>query len=46
VIAKTEYLTIRIERRYKIRDITGEVERVRAGAGLWDGFVLVARLVG
>jgi secondary thiamine-phosphate synthase enzyme len=43
-IAHTEYLTIRTERRYEIRDITNEVERVRAQAQLWDGFVLVSTM--
>jgi len=43
-VTHTEYLTIRTERRYEIRDITGEVERVRAAAGLWDGFVLVSTM--
>ncbi|MDB5093011.1 MAG: secondary thiamine-phosphate synthase enzyme [Candidatus Eremiobacteraeota bacterium] len=43
-VAHTEYLTIRTERRYEIRDITEVVERVRAAAGLWDGFVLVSTM--
>jgi secondary thiamine-phosphate synthase enzyme len=43
-VAYTEYLTIRTERRYEIRDITEVVERVRAAAGLWDGFVLVSTM--
>jgi len=43
-VTHTEYLTIRTERRYEIRDITEEVERVRAAAGLWDGFVLVSTM--
>ncbi len=45
-VTHTEYLTIRTERRYEIRDITEEVERVRAAAGLWDGFVLVSTMHG
>ena len=43
-VTHTEYLTIRTERRYEIRDITEVVERVRAAAGLWDGFVLVSTM--
>jgi secondary thiamine-phosphate synthase enzyme len=43
-VAHTEYLTIRTDRRYEIRDITEVVERVRAAAGLWDGFVLVSTM--
>jgi secondary thiamine-phosphate synthase enzyme len=43
-VTYTEYLTIRTERRYEIRDITEVVERVRAAAGLWDGFVLVSTM--
>jgi secondary thiamine-phosphate synthase enzyme len=44
MIAHTEYLTIRTPSRYEIRDITGEVERVRSAAGLVDGFVLVSTM--
>ncbi|HEY4439938.1 MAG TPA: secondary thiamine-phosphate synthase enzyme YjbQ [Candidatus Elarobacter sp.] len=44
MLTHTEYLTIRTEKRYEIRDITAEVERVRAAAGLWDGFVLVSTM--
>ena len=40
----TDYLTIRTDRRYEIRDITADVERVRAAANLWDGFVLVSTM--
>ncbi len=40
----TEYLTIRTERRYEIRDITEHAERVRAAAKLWDGIVLVSTM--
>ncbi|HZO95114.1 MAG TPA: secondary thiamine-phosphate synthase enzyme YjbQ [Candidatus Baltobacteraceae bacterium] len=43
-IAHTEYLTIRTPARYEIRDITEEVERVRAAAKLGDGFVLVSTM--
>jgi len=42
--AHTEYLTITTPSRYEIRDITGEVERVRAAARLEDGFVLVSTM--
>jgi secondary thiamine-phosphate synthase enzyme len=44
LIAHTEYETIETPSRYEIRDITGVVERVRANAGLWDGFVLVSTM--
>jgi secondary thiamine-phosphate synthase enzyme len=44
MIAHTEYLTIRTPTRYEIRDITADVERVRAAAGLADGFVLVSTM--
>jgi secondary thiamine-phosphate synthase enzyme len=40
----TEYLTIDTKTRYEIRDITDEVERVRAAALLRDGFVLVSTM--
>ena len=40
----TEYLTITTPARYEIRDITGEVERVRAAANLAEGFVLVSTM--
>ena len=40
----TEYLTIETPQRYEIRDITGEVERVRATARLNEGFVLVSTM--
>jgi len=40
----TEYLTINTKERYEIRDITAEVERVRAAAKLQEGFVLVSTM--
>jgi len=40
----TDYLTIRTPERYEIRDITDEVERVRATAKLHEGFVLVSTM--
>jgi secondary thiamine-phosphate synthase enzyme len=40
----TEYLTIRTPERYEIRDITDEVDRVRATAKLREGFVLVSTM--
>jgi secondary thiamine-phosphate synthase enzyme len=43
-IAYTEYLTLRTEKRYEIRDITDIVERVRATANLRDGYVLVSTM--
>jgi secondary thiamine-phosphate synthase enzyme len=42
--AHTDYLTITTKTRYEIRDITEDVERVRAAANLWDGFVLVSTM--
>ena len=44
MVCYTEHLTVKTERRYEIRDITDEVERVRAAAGLEDGFVLVSTM--
>jgi secondary thiamine-phosphate synthase enzyme len=43
-VAYTEHITIRTETRYEIRDITDQVERVRALAKLWDGVVLVSTM--
>jgi secondary thiamine-phosphate synthase enzyme len=43
-VTHTEYLTIRTPARYEIRDITDDVERVRAAAGLWDGMILVSTM--
>jgi secondary thiamine-phosphate synthase enzyme len=40
----TEYLTIHTAGRYEIRDITAEVDAVRAKAGLRDGLVLVSTM--
>ncbi len=44
MVAFTEHMTIRTERRYEILDITESVERVRKAAGLWDGYVLVSTM--
>lgn len=44
MLSYTEYLTINTPERYEIRDITGEVERVRAKAKLNEGFVLVSTM--
>jgi secondary thiamine-phosphate synthase enzyme len=44
MISHTEYLTITTPTRYEIRDITAEVERVRAAAKLDEGFVLVSTM--
>jgi secondary thiamine-phosphate synthase enzyme len=44
MISHTEYLTITTPQRYEIRDITPEVERVRAAASLDEGFVLVSTM--
>ncbi|MBV9438842.1 MAG: YjbQ family protein [Candidatus Eremiobacteraeota bacterium] len=43
-VAHTEYLTIHTQRRYEIRDITDEVERVRTAARLDEGHVLVSTM--
>lgn len=43
-VAHTEYFTITTPSRYEIRDITGEVERVRGAAALHDGCVLVSTM--
>jgi secondary thiamine-phosphate synthase enzyme len=40
----TEHVTFKTERRYEILDITDHVERVRAKAGLSDGFILVSAM--
>jgi secondary thiamine-phosphate synthase enzyme len=40
----TEHVSITTERRYEILDITQTVERVRAAAKLWDGYVLVSTM--
>jgi secondary thiamine-phosphate synthase enzyme len=42
--AYTDYLTITTKTRYEIRDITDDVERVRAAAQLHDGMVLVSTM--
>jgi secondary thiamine-phosphate synthase enzyme len=44
LVAYTAYLTIETPQRYEIRDITDDVERVRAQAKLWDGYVLVSTM--
>jgi len=44
VTSYTDYITINTPTRYEIRDITPEVERVRAAAGLQEGFVLVSAM--
>jgi len=44
LVAYTAYLTIETPQRYEIRDITDDVERVRAEAKLWDGYVLVSTM--
>ncbi len=44
MISFTDYLTINTRERYEIRDITDEVERVRATAKLREGFVLVSTM--
>lgn len=43
-ISHTEYQTITTERRYEIRDITEDVERVRLAARLEDGMILVSTM--
>ncbi len=44
LVSYTERVSVMTEKRYEIRDITDEVERVRAEAGLWDGYVLVSTM--
>ena len=44
MIAHTEYVTFQTKRRYEIIDITDHVEKVRADAGLRDGYVLVSAM--
>jgi secondary thiamine-phosphate synthase enzyme len=44
LVSYTERVSVTTEKRYEIRDITAEVERVRAAAGLWDGVVLVSTM--
>jgi secondary thiamine-phosphate synthase enzyme len=44
LVSYTERVSVTTEKRYEIRDITEEVERVRAAAGLWDGYVLVSTM--
>ena len=44
MITHTEYVTFNTKNRYEIIDITDRVEKVRAGAGLRDGFVLVSAM--
>ncbi|MBV8601704.1 MAG: YjbQ family protein [Candidatus Eremiobacteraeota bacterium] len=44
MITYTEYVTFNTKSRYEILDITPEVERVRAKAGLNDGIILVTAM--
>jgi secondary thiamine-phosphate synthase enzyme len=44
MITHTEYITMHTKKRYEIIDITDAVEKVRANAGLRDGFVLVSAM--
>jgi secondary thiamine-phosphate synthase enzyme len=44
VLIHTEYLTFNTKRRREIIDITDDVERLRAKAGLQDGFILVSAM--
>jgi secondary thiamine-phosphate synthase enzyme len=44
MITHTEYETFDTKNRYEIIDITDVVEKVRANAGLQDGFVLVSAM--
>jgi len=44
MVIHTEYLTFNTKQRREIIDITDEVERVRAKAGLKDGFILVSAM--
>ena len=40
----TEYVTIQTERRYEIRDITDDVDRVLQRSNLADGYILVSTM--
>jgi secondary thiamine-phosphate synthase enzyme len=40
----TEYLTIETRERYEIRDVTDDVARIVATAGIADGMVLVSAM--
>ncbi len=44
MVCYTEHVTVKTERRYEIRDITDEVERVRQAASLHDGYILVSTM--
>ncbi|MBV8171122.1 MAG: YjbQ family protein [Candidatus Eremiobacteraeota bacterium] len=44
MVIHTEYLTFNTKQRREIVDMTDEVERVRAKAGLTDGFILVSAM--
>ena len=44
MIAHTEYVTFTTKNSYEIIDITEHVEKVRADAGLRDGYVLVSAM--
>jgi secondary thiamine-phosphate synthase enzyme len=44
MVIHTEYLTFNTKRRREVIDMTDEVERVRAKAGLQDGFILVSAM--
>jgi secondary thiamine-phosphate synthase enzyme len=44
LVSYTERVSLTTEKRYEIRDITETVERVRAAARLWDGYVLVSTM--
>ena len=40
----TTYLTFKTKKRQEIIDITDDVEKCRAGAGITEGFVLVSAM--
>jgi secondary thiamine-phosphate synthase enzyme len=44
LVSYTERVSVTTKTRYEIRDITDTVERVRAAANLWDGYVLVSTM--
>lgn len=44
MVIHTEYLTFNTKKRHEIIDFTDDVERVRANAGLQDGFILVSAM--
>ncbi|MEW5916352.1 MAG: YjbQ family protein, partial [Gemmatimonadota bacterium] len=44
MLTHTSYLTFKTHKRHEIIDITDEVEKCRAAAGIREGFVLVSAM--